>query len=169
MIVKTVRPIGKPVAGQNLDLFGRPPYAPHSTLSGAALADKAEKENLRRNIIAFAQLLEPLKLIDLDSIIEKHGTEKWNNSFSTKSQLHTLLYAQFGGLSSLRDLETGMSIFRGELNHLGMSDVPRRSTAAHNNEHRTYEVFESVFHAFLRRPFPSAKRPSMEGPTSSRT
>ncbi|MDR0622767.1 MAG: transposase [Deltaproteobacteria bacterium] len=50
---------------------------------------------------------------------------------------------------SLRDVENGMQFFRGEAQHFGVTDHPRRSTIAYANEHRTYEVFEDVFNALV--------------------
>jgi len=38
----------------------------------------------------------------------------------------------------------------GKLNHLGMREAPKRSTLAHANEHRSWEIFRDLFHHLLR-------------------
>jgi hypothetical protein len=140
-----------------LDLFGRPIQGSNSTLKGLALSDTTDKDRLKTSISSFTQIVDVLKVIDLDAIIDRHESDKWNKSFSTRDHLYTLMYAQLAGLSSLREIELGMEIFRGELNHLGMSDSPRRSTIAYNNEHREYDVFEDIFYSFLKVALPACQ------------
>jgi hypothetical protein len=64
-------------------------------------------------------------------------------------QLKTMIYSHLAGTASLRELENGFELFRGELNHLGYKDAPSRSTIAYANEHKNYKVFEDIFNAFV--------------------
>jgi hypothetical protein len=44
--------------------------------------------------------------------------------FDTKQNLKTLLYAQIAGVGSLRELENGLDVFRGEINHFCLDFIP---------------------------------------------
>jgi hypothetical protein len=118
-------------------------------LSTSDFDTKAIRDSMKSNTNAFTQLVEPLKLIRLDGIIAKHGSDKWSKKFLTIDQLMSMLFAQFSGAASLRELEHGLEIMGGSLVHAGLTHMPRRTTIAYANEHRSYEVFEDIFYALL--------------------
>jgi hypothetical protein len=61
--------------------------------------------------------------------------------------LTSLPCAQYAGVSSLRELENGLAIFRGETNHTGLNYRPGLSTlATPTGMVITYTVFERIFH-----------------------
>jgi hypothetical protein len=126
-----------------VDLFGRP------------IVPIEKPENFKISISTFAQLLECLKLLNLTPYYKEHESDKWCKKFSTHDHLVSMVYAQLSGISSLRELEAGLELFRGGINHLPLSYAASRSTLAYANEHRSYVVFETIFYKLLEvvRPF----------------
>ena len=61
-----------------------------------------------------------------------------------------MIFAHLSGSASLRELEAGIEVFRGELNHFGMSCAPTRTTIAYANEHRDWRYFEGVYYGLLK-------------------
>ena len=87
-----------------------------------------------------------LKLLpwgEFDQAVERHGATTDARSFSFKSQLVAMLYAQLSGAGSLREIETGLRSHADRLYHLGVS-LPHRSTLADANRQRPAGVFTSL-------------------------
>ena len=56
-----------------------------------------------------------------------------------------MLYCVISGCTSLREIETGLGIAQGKLNHLGIDYVPPRSTLSDGNKNRPASVFKSIY------------------------
>jgi hypothetical protein len=122
---------------------------------------------MRADTNGFAQLVEPLRNLPIDALIEKHGSDKYCKRFFTLQQLYVMLFAQYSGSSSLRELVNHLDIMGGGLNHVGISSIPPRSTLSHENNTRDYRVFEAIFYlvlAFTQKVFGNSLRGS--GPYS---
>jgi transposase len=89
-----------------------------------------------------------LSLID-DSLISKacklHKSDKYSKSLSFKSHLVTMLYTVFAKCTSLREVQTGLELCNGKLNHLNLTKVPPRSTLSDGNKNRSSKVFETLY------------------------
>jgi hypothetical protein len=57
-----------------------------------------------------------------------------------------MLYGQLSGGFSLRSIELGLASYGGELNHIGISKAPPKSSLAYANATRSPAVFEEVYH-----------------------
>jgi hypothetical protein len=115
----------------------------------ASQKPSSKRDPLWSSTSFFTQTIEPLKLIDLQGIIKNNDSDKYYKTFNTDAHLKVMVYSQLAGFDSLRDVENGMQFFRGEAQHFGLTDPPRRSTIAYANEHRTYKVFEDVFNGLV--------------------
>lgn len=105
-----------------------------------------------------------LKLVpwaEFEQAVERHGTA--GRSFSAKSHLVAMLYAQWSGAASLRDIETGMRSHATRLYHLGARPAPR-STLADANRDRPVAVFCELFAVLVERAHRSLRR-ALEGVT----
>lgn len=60
-----------------------------------------------------------------------------------------MLFCQLGQAKSLREISDGLQASEGKLKHLGLPDVPARSTLAYANSHRPWQLYETVFHQLL--------------------
>jgi hypothetical protein len=148
------RPAAIPIQGESMNpqdklpAFSLSPPKPKGTdLNGRAAIDKAYKEVNRTTVSVFHQVVDHLRLIDVRSITEETGADKWSKTFTSGLHLKTMIYSHLAGSGSLRELENGMELFRGELNHLGFKEAPARSTIAYANEHRNFEFFETTYYS----------------------
>lgn len=93
-------------------------------------------------------LTQVLSLID-DSLIhaacKKHNADKFSKKLSFKDHLTTMLYCIFARCTSIREVETGLELCQGKLNHMDLKKVPPRSTLSDGNKNRTSEVFGSLY------------------------
>jgi hypothetical protein len=60
-----------------------------------------------------------------------------------------MLFCQLGQAQSLREICGGLAASEGKLKHLGLPRAPSRSTLAYANEHRPWQLYETVFHQLL--------------------
>lgn len=97
------------------------------------------------------QLLQLVPRHRFDSLAQTHQADRYVKRFDTWNQLSTLLYAQAGGKTSLRDIENGLAAHGNRGYHLGLRGSVRRSTLADANAKRDWRVYEGLFYAILGR------------------
>jgi Domain of unknown function (DUF4372) len=56
---------------------------------------------------------------------------------------------QLGHAQSLREICGGLAASEGKLKHLGLPAAPARSTLAYANEHRPWQLYQTVFQQLL--------------------
>ncbi len=84
-----------------------------------------------------------LKLVpwhEFEAAVARHGGAGVTRGFSFASQLVAMLYAQFSGAASLREIEAGLRSQAHRLDQRGVR-APRRASLADANRHRSAEVF----------------------------
>ena len=97
----------------------------------------------------FAQVLRLLPRGEFEQAVKKHQAEKHAKGFSCWTQLIAMLFCQLGQAKSLREIVGGLASSEGKLKHLGVAKAPKRSTLAYANEHRTWELHQTVFEQVL--------------------
>jgi hypothetical protein len=105
-----------------------------------------------------------LKLVswdDFDDAVERHAGQVQPRGFTNKSHLVAMLYAQFAGASSLREIEAGLRSHASRLYHLGVRP-PRRSSLADANRDRPVAVFSELLAAMIQRAHRGLRR-AMDG------
>jgi IS4 transposase len=95
-----------------------------------------------------------------EAAVHQHATVK-HRGFSDRSHLITLLYAQFVGAGSLRDIEAGLASHAARLYHLG-AVAPSRSTLADANRNRPAAVFSDLLGEMIQHAHRGLRR-AMEG------
>jgi hypothetical protein len=60
-----------------------------------------------------------------------------------------MLFCQLGRAHTLREICGGLASCEGKLKHLGVPEAPKRSTLAYANEHRPWQLYETLFHQLL--------------------
>ena len=98
----------------------------------------------------FQQILKLIPRSEFDKLVAKHATERHARGFDSWSHYVAMLYSQFGGAQSLRDICDGLDSMQGKTAHLGTRKT-RKSTLSYANAHRSYELFEEMFHLVLAR------------------
>lgn len=97
----------------------------------------------------FAQVLRLLPRMEFEQAVQKHRAEKHAKGFSCWTQLIAMLFCQLGQARSLREIVGGLASSEGRLKHLGVARPPKRSTLAYANEHRSWELYQTVFEQVL--------------------
>ena len=101
---------------------------------------------------AFQQLLEPLDRRVIAHAVAAHGGDhgvgRGDNAWTCERHLKSLLFAQVAGLTSLRQIITGLSANSRWFYHLNLRP-PRRSTLADANAERPAAVFRDVALALI--------------------
>ena len=102
------------------------------------------------NITLFAQVIGKLPKENIRKIIRTAGTDKHCKGYNTWSQLNSMIFCQFSCCDSVRDISNGLRSATGNLNHLGISRAPSKSSVAYQNAHRDSGVFRDIFYMLFR-------------------
>ena len=103
---------------------------------------------MRHHNTVFHDLLKRIPWARFEALVEEHGTDDLVRRFTSRHQLVALLFAQLGGLGSIRELATAMESHRNRLYHCG-GVVPKRSTLADANARRDSALFSALFREIL--------------------
>lgn len=60
-----------------------------------------------------------------------------------------MIFSQFSGCDSVRDISNGLKSATGNLNHLGINRAPFKSTVAYQNAHGDSSVFRDTFYSLF--------------------
>lgn len=99
----------------------------------------------------FAQMLRLIPRTTFHKAVLEHKAERHARGFTCWGQLVAMLFCQLGQARSLREICNGLAASEGKLKHLGVPTAPNRSTLAYANEHRPWEVYQTVFYDLLGR------------------
>lgn len=94
----------------------------------------------------FSQVLSLINRNDFARAVRQWDAEKGAKGFRCWDQFVAMVFCQFAGADSLREIEGGLSTALGKLKHLGLSKAPSRSTLSYANQHRPWQLFESLFY-----------------------
>ena len=99
----------------------------------------------------FAQLLQLCPREQFQQAVQKHKAERHARGFTCWGQFVAMLFCQLGAARSLLEICQGLAASEGKLRHLGIPIAPSRSTLAYANEHRPWELYQTVFGELLQR------------------
>jgi transposase len=105
----------------------------------------------------FSQILQLFPRAQFQQAVKKHQAERHARGFTCWGQFVAMMFCQVGGAKSLREICNGLMACEGKLKHLGIDKAPNKSTLSYANEHRTYELYETVFGELLTRCHGAAK------------
>jgi Transposase DDE domain/Domain of unknown function (DUF4372) len=109
----------------------------------------------------FHSLMKHVPWSRFDQIVEKYGADELVRKLTTKRQLIALLYGQFSGSASLREVVTGMESHETRLYHVGAAPV-KRSTMSDANSKRPWQVFSELFAQMLPQAHRGLRRATKE-------
>lgn len=104
---------------------------------------------MRRVCSIFSQILQLIPRDRFEAAVREHQSERHARGFSSWGQLVAMLFCQLAQAKSLREITEGLQASEGKLRHLGLPEAPARSTLAYANEHRPWQLYETVFHQLL--------------------
>jgi hypothetical protein len=103
---------------------------------------------VRHTNSVFHDILKLVPWAAFDRLVDEYGTDEAARRFTTRNQFLVLFFAQFGGVSSLREVEAVMASHQARLYHAG-AKAPKRSTFADANRNRDPRVFSKLFEPML--------------------
>jgi len=95
----------------------------------------------------FAQITSIIPRHLFSDIVKKYDSDKFNKGIDSWTQLISMLFCQLGHVNSVRDISNGLRSITGNIQHLGCSQAPAKSTISYINEHRNYKVFQEFYYA----------------------
>ena len=99
----------------------------------------------------FSQILKVFSRAEFEQAVRQHKAERHARGFSSWGQFVAMLFCQLGRAQSLREICGGLAACEGKLRHLGVPESPKRSTLAYANEHRPWQLYQTVFEGLLQR------------------
>ena len=99
----------------------------------------------------FSQILQLFPRLEFEQLVRAQRAERHARGFTCWGQFIALLFCQLGQAHSLREICGGLAACEGKLRHLGLPEAPKRSTLAYANEHRPWQLFQSVFEQLYQR------------------
>jgi hypothetical protein len=97
----------------------------------------------------FSQMLQLFSRLEFESAVCKHKAERHARGFSCWGQFVAMLFCQLGHAQSLREICGGLAASEGKLKHLGLPAAPARSTLGYANQHRPWQLYQTVFQQLL--------------------
>lgn len=99
----------------------------------------------------FSQVLKLFSRGDFERAVKEHKAERHARGFTSWGQFMAMLFCQWGRAHSLREICGGLACCEGQLKHLGVPVAPKKSTLAYANEHRPWQLYQTVFQHTLGR------------------
>jgi hypothetical protein len=112
---------------------------------------------VRHQNSVFHSVLKHLPWDAFEQLVEQHGSDRRQRGFTTKMHLVALLYGQFSGAQSLREIETALSSHEQQRYHLGIGEV-RRSSLAEANRYRPSALFADLLARMMKQAHRGLRR-----------
>lgn len=93
----------------------------------------------------FSQLLSLIEKPLIKETITEHKANRCYKKLFLWDHLVSMLYGVYTHCTSLRELQHGLEICQGKLNHLNLDRVPPRSTLSDGNMNRPSRVFSTIY------------------------
>ncbi len=110
--------------------------------------------NKSKNFSGQPIISQVLKFIPASLVVRtarKQMSDRYYKRFKTYDHLVTMIFATLSGSSSLREVSSIMLACEGKINHLGLSNYPKRSTLSDANKKRSSSVFAAIYHSIYHR------------------
>ena len=92
-----------------------------------------------------SQLLSLIEKPVIEHTIRSHKANYRYKKLFLWDHLVSMLYGVFTNCTSLREIQHGLEVCQGKLNHLNLSRVPPRSTLSDGNKSRPAQVFGTIY------------------------
>jgi hypothetical protein len=101
------------------------------------------------NLTLFAQIISKLDRGAFARLVRKKESDKHQKGYNSWTHLVSMLFCQFAKSQSVRDISNGLRSATGNLNHLGVSKAPSKSSISYQNKHRDSDLFKSYYFELL--------------------
>ena len=93
----------------------------------------------------FSQLLSLLDTSIIKQTIAEHKANRCYKRLFLWDHLVSMLYGIYTDCHTLREIQYGLEVCQGKLNHLNLNRVPPRSNLSDGNQHRPSKVFGTIY------------------------
>jgi DDE family transposase/uncharacterized protein DUF4372 len=100
---------------------------------------------MKRFSSIFSQLLQLFPRVEFEQAVREHKTERHARGFTSWGQFVAMLFCQLGRAHTLREICGGLASCEGKLKHLGIPGAPKKSTLGYANQHRPWQLYQTVF------------------------
>ncbi|MBX2984902.1 MAG: IS4 family transposase, partial [Bacteroidia bacterium] len=97
------------------------------------------------NVNLFSQILGLIDRNSFTKIVNNHDSDRHCKGVNTWTHLVSMLFCQFAKANSVREISNGLKSATGNLNHLGVSCSPSKSTISYQNQQRNWQVFKDLY------------------------
>jgi hypothetical protein len=101
------------------------------------------------NLTLFSQIISRLDRLKFSKLVKDKQTDKHEKGYNSWTQLVSMLFCQFAKSQSVRDISNGLRSATGNLNHLGISKAPSKSSISYENKNRNWELFRDYYYELL--------------------
>ena len=101
------------------------------------------------NITLFAQIIGKLDRINFKKSVSLHQTDKHQKGYTSWTHLVSMLFCHFAKSKSVRDISNGLRSATGNLNHMGITRAPSKSTISYQNKNRDWRLFRDYYYSLL--------------------
>jgi len=99
----------------------------------------------------FKQILNLIGVVNIESLINKHRSDRYYKAFKTRTHLTTMLLGILSRCDSMTEICEGLRAFDGKLNHLGLDKAPAKSTACDGLRNRDCLFFEDLYFSLVKK------------------
>jgi hypothetical protein len=103
------------------------------------------------NITLFSQIIKKIERPIFKKLVEEKQTDKACKGFDSWTHLVSMLFCHFAKSTSVRDISNGLRSATGNLNHLGISKAPSKSSISYQNKRRDADLFRDLYYSLLNR------------------
>jgi len=100
-------------------------------------------------VTLFSQIISKLDRTKFAKLVLNRQTDKHQKGYNSWTHLVWMLFCQFAKSQSVRDISNGLRSATGNLNHLGITKAPSKSTISYQNKHRNWELFRDYYYSLL--------------------
>lgn len=101
------------------------------------------------NVTLFSQIIKKIDRSVFNKLVRKKKTDKGCKGFTSWNHLVSMLFCQFAKSTSVRDIANGMRSATGNLNHLGVTQAPSKSSLSYQNQRRDADLFKDLYYSLL--------------------
>jgi len=102
------------------------------------------------NVKLFSQIISKLDRSKFKKLVDKKQTDKHNKGYTSWTHLALMLLCKVAKRKFVRDISNSLRSATGNLNHLGISRAPSKSTISYQNKNRNREVFRDYYFELLK-------------------
>lgn len=101
------------------------------------------------NITAFGQIIRRFDRFSFKKIVDHYQSDKHTKGINSWAHMVSMVFCHIAKANSLREISNGIRSASGNLNHLGISKGPSKSSLSYINKHRDWRLFRDYYFALL--------------------